>query len=346
MAREQNTTGGVLLMPERERGPLATLWVRVGVAMACLIITTLVVWFGRDGYRDLDGKLNDFLSCLYYATVSLSTTGYGDITPVTPFARMMNVLVITPLRFVFLITLVGTTVEVLTARGRDEYRRHRWRTRVRDHTVIVGFGVKGRTAATTLLESGALPATIVVIADDQHSCDEANDMSLVVVRGDARREDVLRSAAVDAARSLIIAADSDDVTVLITLSARRLNPNLQITVSARESANAELIRQSGANSVIMTAESAGKMLAITLSAPDAGEVLEDLIDPGRGLEVVQRVVLPAELGLSPIKLTEQGNLVLEIIRGGEKLRFDSPNIGVLQLHDVLVLVCHREERQA
>ena len=88
------------------------------------------------------------------------------------------------------------------------------------------------------------------------------------------------------------------------------------------------------------------MLAITLSAPDAGEVLEDLIDPGRGLEVVQREVLPAELGLSPIKLTEQGNLVLEIIRGGEKLRFDSPNIGVLQLHDVLVLVCHREERQA
>ena len=116
------------------------------------------------------------------------------------------------------------------------------------------------------------------------SCEDARQLNLVTVRGDARREDVLRSAAVDSAKSLIIATGSDDLTVLITLTARRLNPHLTITASARESANAELIRQSGANSVIMTAESAGKMLAITLSAPDAGEVLEDLIDPGRGLE--------------------------------------------------------------
>ena len=61
------------------------------------------------------------LDCLYYATVSLSTTGYGDITPVTPSARLVNVLVITPLRVAFLIVLIGTTVETLTTRSRARH---------------------------------------------------------------------------------------------------------------------------------------------------------------------------------------------------------------------------------
>ena len=334
--------GGFLSLPSRNRGPWASLWSRVAIACACLVITTLVVWWGRAGYRDLDGKLNDFLSCIYYATVSLSTTGYGDITPVTPFARMMNVVIVTPLRFIFLITLVGTTVEVLTSRGRDEYRRKHWRNRVHDHTIVVGYGVKGRAAIATLLDSGINPAEIVVIAEDTHSCQEANTLGLVTVRGDARREDVLREALIATATTLIVAASSDDVTVLITLTAKQLNPNLSITVAARESSNAQLMRQSGATSVIMTAESAGQLLAISQLSPTAGAVIADLIDPLDGLEVVERAISPGELGMAPTKLTEQGSLVLAIIRDGVTHRFDETDIKVLQTGDRVVLIRNRD----
>jgi voltage-gated potassium channel len=86
------------------------------------------------------------LDCIYYATVSLSTTGYGDITPVTPSARLVNVLVITPLRVAFLIVLIGTTVETLTTQSRQALKIQRWRSRVRNHTIVVGYGTKGRTA--------------------------------------------------------------------------------------------------------------------------------------------------------------------------------------------------------
>jgi len=275
--------------------------------------------------------------------VSLSTTGYGDITPVSTEARLVNILVITPLRFLFLIVLVGTTVEVLTSRGREEYRQHRWRTRVRDHTVVIGFGVKGRTAVTTMLDSGTDPKKIVVVAADISHCEEASALGVVVVRGDGRREDVLRAAAVDSASAVIVAADSDDVTVLITLTARRLNPRAVITVAARESANASLLRQSGADSVIMTAESAGRLLAVTLLTPTAGGILEDLIDPGKGMEVVERTVTAEEIGIAPIKLVERGTLVLAIIRDGITHRFDSGEITVFQRGDRVVLIRHHEE---
>ena len=172
MATHQHRAGEILL-PQRERGTFTTIWIRVGIAVACMMITTLVVWFGRAGYRDLDGPLNDFWSCLYYAAVSLSTTGYGDITPVTTTARLVNVLIITPLRFIFLITLIGTTIEQLGSRGRTQIRRQRWRERVSNHTVVVGFGVKGRAAVTTLLENGRNPDSIVVIAENSVECADA-----------------------------------------------------------------------------------------------------------------------------------------------------------------------------
>ena len=58
----------------------------------------VIVYLGRDGYTDVRGGPLTFLDCLYFATVSLSTDGYGDITPYTPSARLINVLVLTPLR--------------------------------------------------------------------------------------------------------------------------------------------------------------------------------------------------------------------------------------------------------
>jgi voltage-gated potassium channel len=100
-----------------------------------------------------DGPLT-LIDALYYSTVTLSTTGYGDVTPATEPARLINALVISPLRFLFLITLIGTTIEVLTKRSREEFQARRWRRHMRGHTVLVGFGVKGQSTVRGLLEAG------------------------------------------------------------------------------------------------------------------------------------------------------------------------------------------------
>src|SRR5699024_6601522 len=82
---------------------------RVGDALILTLTVTLIVYFDRGGYSE---ELT-FSDALYYSTVSLTTVGYGDITPVTQEARLLNVLVITPFRIAFLVLLVGTTLSVL-----------------------------------------------------------------------------------------------------------------------------------------------------------------------------------------------------------------------------------------
>jgi voltage-gated potassium channel len=325
-------------MPARTRGPLGSFAFRVAVAVACLAITTLLVYLERDGYKDGNGTEISLLDALYYATVTLSTTGYGDIVPVTEQARLANVLIITPLRFVFLITLVGTTVEVLTQRSRDEFRAKRWRQRVKDHTVIVGFGVKGRSAAQALIDQGTSPSEIVVVAADQAAVDEATAMGTTGVVGDATRTAVLQEASVQTAARVVVATDRDDTSVLVVLTARRLSPAATIVAAARESQNIPVLRQGGANVVIPTAESAGRMLGLSLVSPVAGQIIEDLLEPVQGLEIVERDITPAELGVGPETLIKHSDVVLAVVRGGVVHRFDERTVSLLQQGDRVVVV--------
>src|SRR5699024_3904797 len=92
-----------------------------------------------------DGTVN-FIDALYYATVTMTTTGYGDITPIEPHSRLINAIVVTPLRVMFLVLLVGTTLEVLANQGRRIFIDSRWRKRMRNHVVVIGYGTKGRSA--------------------------------------------------------------------------------------------------------------------------------------------------------------------------------------------------------
>jgi voltage-gated potassium channel len=332
------TTTGLLRLPSPRRGPLGAFGVRVGIALACLVITTVLVYAERDGYTDSNGTPITWLDALYYATVTLSTTGYGDIVPAGEQARLMNVLVITPLRFVFLITLVGTTIEVLTQRSRDEFRTKRWRQSVKDHTVVVGFGVKGRSALGALVDQGTDPRTVVVVSTNAAEADEATALGAVGVVGDATREDVLRSASVQTAARIVVATDRDDTSVLVTLTARRLAPTATLVASVRESQNIPVLRQSGADVVIPTAESAGRMLGLSLTSPVAGHLVEDLLEPRHGLEIVERPITPAELGLAPEALSARSDIVLAVVRDGVVHRFDERTVTVLQRGDRVVVI--------
>lgn len=337
----------LLKLPARRVSPLMSVLIRVLIALACIAAVTTIVYLERAGYRDVVNEVDDvvganpdftILDALYYATVSLSTTGYGDITPVSDTARLVNVFVITPLRVLFLVVLVGTTVEVLTQRSREELRTNRWRQRVNRHTVVVGYGVKGRSAVRAVIDQGTSPSDIVVVDGTQEAVDEATALGCVAVVGDATREDVLRLAEIGKAARIVVATDRDDTSVLVVLTTRRLNPTATIVASARESQNIIVLRQSGANIVIPTAEASGRMLGLSLQSHVAGQIVEDLLEPVEGLEIIERDITPAELGVSPDSLIIDKNVVLAVVRGGEVHRFDEDRVTLLQKGDRIVVI--------
>jgi voltage-gated potassium channel len=324
--------------PSGQQDALRTLLLRMAIALALLLFVTLVAYLGRDGYRDSNGTPVGFLDSLYYATVSITTTGYGDVIPVTDGARLATTLLVTPARIVFLIILVGTTIEVLAARTRTAVRERVWRKGLKDHTIVIGFGTKGRAAVEVLLARGLDRDKVVVIDNDGDAIEEATRSGFTAIHGTASRQAVLEAAGVRAARSVIVAPDRDDSAVLITLTVRELDPEATIVAAAREEENVHLLKQSGADSVILSSGAAGRLLGQAVHSPQTVEVLEDLLNVGEGLDLVEREVR-GEMAGRPVSEVYPGEPILAIIRGGELLRFDDERAATVEQGDRVICLC-------
>jgi voltage-gated potassium channel len=299
------------------------------------LFVAAVAYGGRSGYKDnATGEPVGLLDCVYYATVSITTTGYGDIVPITDGARLATAFLVTPARILFLILLVGTTVELLAERTRDAIRQRYWRARLKEHVIVCGFGTKGHTAVEVLLGKGVAREQIVVIDARPEAIERASEQGLAAVIGDASSSAVLRHAEITGARAVIVAPDRDDTAVLITLTARELNPEATITSAVREAENVHLLHQSGATSVITSSAAAGRLLGLATETPRSVEVLEDLLSVGEGLDIVEREVSPEEAG--PRSHVIGSDLLIGVVRDDELLRFDDPRTAELRPGDRVI----------
>ena len=338
--RLPSDTESVVSLPHGGRRPGRELLIRAAVGVAIIMVITLIVWFDRDAYSDADGDPLTLIDAFYYATVTASTTGYGDITPLTETARFVNAILITPLRIVFLVLLVGTTLEVLSNEVRRVLIDRRWRKRMRNHVVIVGYGVKGRSAVSTLSAQGHDLSRMVVIDNRSSAVEEANLTGVAAIQGDATRREVLRRAEISKAKEVIVTLDRDDSAILVTLMVRQLNPNAHIVVGGRESENLSLLRQSGADAVVTSSDAVGRLLGLSALSPNIGTTIEDILSSGVGLEVAERQISPEEVGKKPSDIVTER--VVAVVRNKTMRRFYDPSVETLQTGDNIVVIRRSE----
>jgi voltage-gated potassium channel len=333
----RSSVDATLLLPREEIDPVRAITRRVAIGVGVLLLIAVLVWLDRDGYSDSVDDRVSFLDALYYATVSASTTGFGDIAPVSDAARTVNTLIITPLRVLFVVVLVGTTLEVATRTSRNRRRVLRWQDKIDKHTVVIGFGTMGRAAASRLVASGTSPGSIVVVADDPATVADATTEGFVAVDGDATRQDIVRAAVVDRACCVIVALPNDATAVLATLTARQLSPSARIVGAVNEQENGPLLHDSGADAVMVTADATGRQLALSLSSHAVGELYEQLLNPGRGVDLVERRVRAAEVGL-PVRDVQDA--VVAVVRDGH-VQLEPHDGLVLAAEDRLAIIVER-----
>lgn len=338
-ARETVATLGKVSLPVHARSPWWELSRRLLLAAAILIGTVLLVYADRGGYRDANDPEHDYqvglIDSVYYTTVTLSTTGYGDIAPVSDRARVINAFVVTPARIGFLVLLIGTTLEVLASQGREQFRISRWRKKMGDHVVVIGYGTKGRSSVGTLINNGLNRDEIVIVDPSALAVEEAQADGVAIVSGDATRREVLRRAGIESATQVIITTDRDDTNVLAALTVRQLNPQAWIVAAVREEENVPLMKQSGADSVITSSDAVGRLLGLSTLSPSLGSVMEDLLSYGEGLEVAERDLLVPEVGKAPTALADQ---VIAVVRDEKVYRYFEPVVSHLARGDRLIVV--------
>lgn len=313
---------------------LPNLLMRVALVLGLLVTVVLVLYF-EGGMRDSKtGEHPDFLDCVYFALITITTVGYGDIVPETTLARLVDAFFLTPVRFLVLFIFLGTAYQLAFRRFQEEYRMKRAVDKLEGHVIVCGFGGTGRAAVQELLLQGTAPGQIVVLAMEEACLQEAAELGVVAVNGDATREAVLKSVAVERAAHVLICSGRDDTAVLVSLTAHDLNSKAQVIAVCREQENAKLLERSGAHTIVSPATAGGTLMAAATRRAHLVETMQDILSVGGKLQLDERPVSAAEVGKRPGELA--GMAVLRVYR--DSRYFDVADLPQLEPGDIIVFV--------
>ncbi|WP_369025891.1 TrkA family potassium uptake protein [Qipengyuania sp. RANM35] len=321
------------------------LGIRLGLALLLIFAVIMIHWWDREGLVDnLDGEVS-FLDVVYFTMISITTTGFGDIAPISDRARLVEAVIVTPVRFAVLFIFVGTAYNFIIKRTWEQWRMARIQEQLRDHIVVLGFGISGSEAVTELIERGTDPSRIVVIDPSEDRLSEAEALGCNVMAADATRDETLKAVRISEASNVLISAGRDDTTILITLTARSLAPDVPISTVVRADDNESLARQAGANNVINPVRFTGLLLAGSAKGEHIADYLADLASVSGRVQLIERKVLPEECGCSISQLSSGGR-GLRVYRDGKALGFWEDACQNLQAGDIIVEIVPTENGAA
>jgi voltage-gated potassium channel len=311
------------------------LGLRLGAALALIMLVVMIHWWDRNGLVDnVDGHVS-FLDVVYFTMISITTTGFGDIAPISDRARLVEALIVTPVRFAVLFIFVGTAYNFIIKRSWEKFRMARIQEQLSDHIVVLGYGVSGSQSVEELIERGTDASKIVVVDPSEDRLAEAEKHGVNVLAGDATRDETLKAVRIEQAANILVSAGRDDTSILIVLTVRHLAPKVPISVVVRADDNELLARQAGANNVINPVRFTGLLLAGSAKGEHIADYLADLASVTGRVQLVERVVEEDECG-KPISELESGGQGLRIYRNGRAIGYWEDECKNLQKGDVVV----------
>lgn len=323
----------------------ADLTTRLGLAFLLVAIVVLVHWIDRAGLKDThDGHIS-FLDVVYFTMISVTTTGFGDIAPVSDRSRLIEAVIVTPIRIAVLFIFVGTAYQFAIKRTWEKWRMARIQAKLTDHCVVLGYGTSGAEAVRELIARGTDPACIVVIDAARNRINAAEAAGCNVMEGDATNDDTLLDVRIGEARTVLVSAGRDDTSILIVLTVRHLAPHVPISVVIRTQDNELLARQAGANNVINPVSFTGLLLAGSAQGAHVADYMADLAAVGGKVQLKERPVSAEEIGRSLDQLASGGR-GLRIYRGGKPYGFWEDEARKLERGDTIVEVVNCETCEA
>jgi len=313
----------------------ADIAIRLGAVLFLVSIVVTVHWVDREGLKDThDGSIS-FLDVVYFTMISITTTGFGDIAPISDRSRLVEALIVTPIRIAVIFIFVGTAYRFVIKHSWEKWRMARIQERLADHVVVLGFGISGAQAVSELIERGTDPACIVVIDPGEQRLADAEALGCNVLQGDATRDDTLRAVRIEQANTVLVSAGRDDTSILIVLTVRHLAPKVPISVVVRAEDNEQLARQAGADNVINPVRFTGHLLAGSAQGAHIAEYMADLASVSGHVQLVERPASAAEVG-QPLDRLTTGGKGLRIYRQGSAIGFWEDGAKRIETGDVIV----------
>jgi voltage-gated potassium channel Kch len=266
-----------------------------------------------------------FNDAIYMVVLTVYTVGYGEVRPInTPFLHAVTMATMV-LGCTGMILVTGALVQAFTL---SEIRQLMGASRVKSeidklsgHVIICGYGRIGVMLASTLRAGGS---AFVVVERDEAKLAAAREAGCLTLHGDATDEDALRAAGIARAGILATVLPNDAANVFITLSARSLNPRLQIIARGEAPSTETKLRQAGADKVVLPTHIGAERIAEMILFPETSRFIRGsermrdfekvLGDLGMEIEVVTAREGTAAVGLTIAALEDRARSAFFVVQ--------------------------------
>jgi voltage-gated potassium channel len=240
------------------------------------IILHIIIITGIAGYMIIE-KMN-LLDAIYMTTISITTVGYGEVHPLSDAGKVFTVFLLITSWATFAFAISRITQFVISGEINKYFKTRRLMkeiSKLEDHVILCGYGRNGHQAAR-MLKTHNVP--FIVIEKDVQLMQkvEAEGEKILHLEGDSTEDEILKQAGIERARALITTLPIDAQNVFIVLTARALNPNMQIISRASEASSVSKLKKAGASNVIMPDFIGGTHMATLVSKPDVVEFIDFL----------------------------------------------------------------------
>ena len=309
-----------------------------------LLFIAVVVILGTEGYVIIEGWPP--LDALYMTITTITTVGYGEVFPLSDSGRVFTMVLIVFGVGTILYTFNNAARIVIEGEVQDLFGRRKLEKKIkglRDHYIICGYGRMGNVICKELREQGA---RFIVIEKEAVAVD-STEGDVLFIRGDATKDEVLREAGIERAKGLISVLSTDAENLYVVLSAKVLNPELNIVARAGEEGSEQKLLRAGADRVVSPYHIGGLRIAHTLLKPAVVDFIEFATRSGNIDLQMEEIYVQEGASIAGTTLDEcgigreLGIIIVAIKRTGGEMRFNPTFRTTIKPGDVLIALGER-----
>jgi voltage-gated potassium channel len=317
--------------------------------VAALIAVLLI---GTIGYRVIAGPQCSLLDSFYMTVITISTIGFGEVIEVAliPGGRIFTIFIAIAGIGVLFYIITNLTALLVEGEITKSFRRRKMERKARDykdHYIICGSGDLGLHISDELT---ATKRQHVMVDISKDAADKFLDAAKgrVFIEGDATDNDTLLKAGIEQARGLFAALGDDNQNLVLTLTAKQLNPELRVVSRCNELSNSDKMKKAGADAVISPCLIGGLRMASEMVRPTVVSFLDVMLrDREQNLRVEEIPIPPAFSGesISSLKLKRHPKILPLAVRTGEEWTYNPPEDYVMKPKSTLVFIGSPKDRQ-
>lgn len=316
---------------------------------ALFLLGALII-VGTLGYSLIEGW--SALDSLYMTVISLTTTGYKEVHPLTPRGAMFTILMLATGVGLFAYTLGVFVHYVMEGELKGFFSKRKMEkniAKIENHYIVCGFGRTGKIVAGDLKSQGV---TVVVVEKNETLREYLESEGYLYVIGDATSDEVLGKAGIVKAKGVITVLNSDADNLFITISARQLNPGLHLIVKGNTPGIERKLEMAGADRVVMPHLIGGKLISHSILMPHVTDFVELTTQRSRLSFLLQEVRVDERSAMNGSSLKEldlnrrTGVIVLAVKKPDGEMMVNPAADYRFETQDILIVLGTQDQVRA